>query len=76
MTTDYPSSLNDHSMIKTVDYHMAQAAALQVYEKAGIGPGGSAQRLREPVGELPGRAFRTCRGGFHHGCPGLRGIDL
>lgn len=38
MTTDYPSTFNDRSMIKTVGYDMAKAAAHQVYEQAGIAP--------------------------------------
>ncbi len=38
MTTDYSSTLEDHSMRKLIGYDMAKAAADQVYEKAGIGP--------------------------------------
>jgi sterol carrier protein 2 len=38
MTTDYPSSFNEHSMIKMVGYDMAKNAAKKVYEQAGIGP--------------------------------------
>jgi acetyl-CoA acetyltransferase len=38
MTTDYSSTLEDHSMRKLIGYDMAKAAANQVYEKAGIGP--------------------------------------
>ncbi|MFT7689007.1 MAG: acetyl-CoA acetyltransferase [Candidatus Azotimanducaceae bacterium] len=38
MTTDFPSTLEDHSMRKLVGYDMAANAANQVYEKAGIGP--------------------------------------
>jgi acetyl-CoA acetyltransferase len=38
MTTDFPSSLKEDSMIKMVGYDMAVAAAKQVYEKAGLGP--------------------------------------
>jgi len=38
MTTDYPSSFEEHSMIKMVGYDMAKAAAAKVYEQAGIGP--------------------------------------
>jgi len=38
MTTDYPSSFEEHSMIKMVGYDMVKAAAAKVYEQAGIGP--------------------------------------
>lgn len=38
MTTDYPSSFEEHSMIKMVGFDMAKQAAKQVYEQAGIGP--------------------------------------
>jgi len=38
MTTDFPSTFEEHSMIKMVGYDMAKAAAKQVYEQAGIGP--------------------------------------
>lgn len=38
MTTDFPSTFVDRSMIKTVGYDMAKEAARQVYEQAGIGP--------------------------------------
>lgn len=38
MTTDYPSSFEEHSMIKMVGYDMAKACAKKVYEQAGIGP--------------------------------------
>jgi len=38
MTTDFPSSFEEKSMIKMVGYDMAVAAAKKVYEKAGIGP--------------------------------------
>jgi len=38
MTTDFPSTLEDHSMRKLVGYDMATAAAAKVYEEAGIGP--------------------------------------
>ncbi len=38
MTTDYPSSFEEHSMIKMVGYDMAKAAAKKVYEQAGVGP--------------------------------------
>ena len=38
MTTDYPSSFEEHSMIKMVGYDMAKKCADQVYEKAGLGP--------------------------------------
>ena len=38
ITTDYSSTLEDHSMRKLIGYDMAKAAANQVYEKAGIGP--------------------------------------
>ena len=40
MTTDFPSTFEEHSMIKMVGYDMAKAAAKQVYEQAGIGPEG------------------------------------
>src|SRR6185295_4340523 len=36
MTTDYPSSFNEDSMIKMVGYDMAVKCANQVYEKAGL----------------------------------------
>jgi sterol carrier protein 2 len=38
MTTDYPSSFEEHSLIKMVGYDMAKAAAAKVYEQTGIGP--------------------------------------
>lgn len=38
MTTDYASSFEPTSMIKMVGFDMAQAAAKQVYEEAGVGP--------------------------------------
>ena len=38
MTTDFPSSFSEKSMIKMVGYDMTKAAAQQVYEAAGIGP--------------------------------------
>jgi sterol carrier protein 2 len=38
MTTDFASSFEPQSMIKMVGFDMAQAAARQVYEEAGIGP--------------------------------------
>ena len=38
MTTDFPSTFEEHSMIKMVGYDMAKAAAKKVYEQAGIGP--------------------------------------
>ena len=38
MTTDFDSTLEDHSMRKLVGYDMAKAAADAVYEEAGIGP--------------------------------------
>ena len=38
MTTDYPSTFEEKSMIKMVGYDMAKKCADQVYEKAGLGP--------------------------------------
>jgi len=38
MTTDYPSTFDEHSMIKMVGYDMAKACAKKVYDQAGIGP--------------------------------------
>ena len=38
MTTDFPSSFEERSMIKMVGYDMTKAAAAKVYEAAGIGP--------------------------------------
>ncbi len=38
MTTDFPSTLEEHSMRKLVGVDMAKEAASQVYEQAGIGP--------------------------------------
>jgi sterol carrier protein 2 len=38
MTTDYPSSFEEHSMIKMVGFDMAKAAAARIYEQTGIGP--------------------------------------
>ncbi len=38
MTTDFPGTFEDHSMITLVGYDMAKAAADEVYESAGIGP--------------------------------------
>ena len=39
MTTDRPDSFESHDMMQLVGYGMSQAAARQVYEQAGIGPG-------------------------------------
>ena len=38
MTTDYPSSFEEKSMIKMVGYDMAKNAAQKVYEQTGLGP--------------------------------------
>ncbi|RJF94594.1 lipid-transfer protein [Oleomonas cavernae] len=38
MTTDYPSSIEEKSMIKMIGFDMTASAARQVYEKTGIGP--------------------------------------
>jgi len=38
MTTDFPSTLEEHSMRKLIGYDMAQSAADQVFEQAGVGP--------------------------------------
>ena len=38
MTTDFPSTLEEHSMRKVVGYDMAKNAADSVFEQAGIGP--------------------------------------
>lgn len=38
MTTDFPSTFQDQSMIKAVGYDMTVQAARQVYDQAGIGP--------------------------------------
>src|SRR5215204_5878097 len=38
MATDFPSTFEEHSMIKMVGYDMAKAAAKKVYEQAGVGP--------------------------------------
>jgi len=38
MTTDFESTLEDHSMRKLVGYDMAKVAAEKVYEEAGVGP--------------------------------------
>jgi len=38
MTTDFPSTFEEKSMIKMIGYDMAKAAAKKVYEKAGLGP--------------------------------------
>ena len=38
MTTDGPSTFDDHSMIKLIGYDMAREAANTVYEQAGVGP--------------------------------------
>ncbi len=38
MTTDFPSTFEEKSMIKMVGYDMAKAAASKAYEQAGIGP--------------------------------------
>jgi acetyl-CoA acetyltransferase len=39
MTTDYPSTFEEHSMIKMVGYDMAKNAAKKLYEQTGVGPG-------------------------------------
>lgn len=39
MTTDYPSTFEDHDMMKVVGYDMAKEAASQVFDQAGVGPG-------------------------------------
>ena len=38
MTTDTPSTFDSHDMRRVVGYDMTAAAALQVYEAAGVGP--------------------------------------
>jgi acetyl-CoA acetyltransferase len=38
MTTDYPSTFEEKSMIKMVGYDMAANAARKAYEQAGLGP--------------------------------------
>ena len=38
MTTDFPSSFEEKSMMKVVGYDMTKKAAAQVYEQAGVGP--------------------------------------
>jgi acetyl-CoA acetyltransferase len=38
MTTDYPSTFEEHSMIKMVGFDMAKNAAKKLYEQTGIGP--------------------------------------
>ncbi|HTR52597.1 MAG TPA: lipid-transfer protein [Kofleriaceae bacterium] len=38
MTTDYPSTFEEHSMIKMVGYDMAKNAAKKLYDQTGIGP--------------------------------------
>lgn len=38
MTTDGPSTFDEHSMIKLIGYDMAKDAVRRVYEKAGVGP--------------------------------------
>lgn len=38
MTTDRPGTFESNDMMQLVGYNMAQAAAQQVYEQAGIGP--------------------------------------
>jgi acetyl-CoA acetyltransferase len=39
MKTDFASSFEEKSMIKMIGYDMAKAAAAEVYEKSGVGPG-------------------------------------
>ncbi|WP_245707189.1 lipid-transfer protein [Epilithonimonas hungarica] len=39
LTTDYPGTFYDHSMMKVVGYDMTKSAADKVYEQAGYGPG-------------------------------------
>ena len=38
MTTDFPSTFDEHDMRKLVGYDMSEAAAQQVYEQAGVSP--------------------------------------
>jgi acetyl-CoA acetyltransferase len=38
MTTDYPSSFEEKSMIKMIGFDMTKQASAKVYEQAGIGP--------------------------------------
>lgn len=38
MTTDFPSSFNENSMMKVVGQDMTRAAAAEVYQQAGLGP--------------------------------------
>jgi acetyl-CoA acetyltransferase len=38
MTTDFPSSFEEHSMIKMVGFDMAKNAAKKLYDQTGIGP--------------------------------------
>ena len=39
MTTDRPDSFDSHDMMNLVGFQMSRAAAHQVYEQAGVGPG-------------------------------------
>lgn len=39
LTTDFTSTFDEHSMMKVVGYDMSAAAARQVYDESGIGPG-------------------------------------
>lgn len=38
ITTDFPSTFDERSMIKLVGYDLSRAAAAQVYAQAGVGP--------------------------------------
>ncbi|HEY1817473.1 MAG TPA: lipid-transfer protein [Kofleriaceae bacterium] len=38
MTTDFPSTFEEHSMIKMVGYDMAKSAAKKLYDQTGLGP--------------------------------------
>lgn len=38
MTTDFPSTFEEQSMIKVIGYDMAKDASQKVYEQAGLGP--------------------------------------
>lgn len=38
LTTDYPTTFEEHSMMKVVGYDMSKAAAAKVYAQSGVGP--------------------------------------
>src|SRR5262249_2581723 len=65
MTTDYPSSFEEHSMIKMVGYDMAKSAAAKVYEQPASAPttssSSSSTTASRPTNSSPTRRSACAR---------------